>query len=256
VFWLHSLPVWVWRPPSLPSGPVCPCSVRFTITFNWAVMAMPYAATAAGGLALLATRQLATRRLARRATSDRDPLSPTVTAIFFLLVSALLLALNVSGVGAVTLQGANWTTPISSGSATTTVPLVPGAIIAGCLAAALGYGLQTAVRLARCRPGSAAPALPGRDPLSPAATASFFLLVSAVLFALNVTGMGSVTNQMAWLNVPLSSGSTTTAAPLVPGAVVAGCLALAVGFGVQAAFRLARRGPGSAAPALARSGSG
>jgi cytochrome b561 len=256
VFLLHSLPVWAWRPPALPSGPVCPCSVRFTITFNWAVMAMPYAATAAGGLALLATRQLATRRLARRATSDRDPLSPTVTAIFFLLVSALLLALNVSGVGAVTLQGANWTTPISSGSATTTVPLVPGAIIAGCLAAALGYGLQTAVRLARCRPGSAAPALPGRDPLSPAATASFFLLVSAVLFALNVTGMGSVTNQVAWLNVPLSSGSTTTAAPLVPSAVVAGCLALAVGFGVQAALRLARRGPGSAAPALARSRSG
>jgi len=256
VFLLHSLPVWAWRPPVPLSGPVCQCSVRFTITFNWAVMAMPYAATAAGGLALLATRQLATRRLARRATSGRYPLSPAVTAIFFLLVSALLLALNVSGVGALTLQGANWTTPISSGSTTTIVPLVPGAIIAGCLAVALGYGLQTAVRLARCRPGSGAPALPGRDPLSPAATASFFLLVSAVLFALNVTGVGSVTNQVAWLNLPLSSGSTTTAAPLVPSAIIAGCLAVAVGCGVQAALRLARRGPGSAAPAMARSGSG
>ncbi len=169
-------------------------------------MAMPYAVTAAGGLALLATRQLATRRLARRATSGRDPLSPAVTASFFLLVSALLLALNVSGVGALTLQGASWTTPISSGSTTTTVPLVPGAIIAGCLAVALAYGLQTAVRLARCGPGSGAPALPGRDPLSPAATASFFLLVSALLFALNVTGVGSVTNQVAWVKRPALIG--------------------------------------------------
>ena len=255
VFLAHSLPVWAWRPPVPAGGPACPCSVRFTFTFNWAVMAMPYAATAAGGLALLATRPLATRRLARRVTSGRDPLSPAVTASFFLLVSALLLALNVSGVGALTLQGANWTTPISSGSTTTTVPLVPGAIIAGCLAVALAYGLQTAVRLARCRPGSGAPALPGRDPLSPAAAASFFLLVSAVLFALNVTGVGSVTSQVAWVNVPLSSGSTTTAAPLVPGAVVAGCLAVAVACGVQAALRLTRREPGSPAPALLRSGS-
>ena len=242
VFLLHSLPVWAWRPPVPPGGPGCQCSVRFTFTFNWAVMAMPYAATAAGGLALLATRQLANRRLARRGISGRDALSPAVTAIFFLLVSALLLALNMSGVGALTVQGANWTTPISSGSTTTTVPLVPGAIIAGCLAVALGYGLQTAVRLARCRPGSGAPALPGRDPLSPAATASFFLLVSAVLFALNVTGVGSVTNQVAWVSVPLSSGSVTTAVPLVPSAVVGGCLAVAVACGVQAALRLTRRG--------------
>ena len=157
-----------------------------------------------------------------------------------------------SGVGALTVQGANWTTPISSGSTTTTVPLVPGAIIAGCLAVALAYCLQTAVRLARCRPGSGAPALPGRDPLSPAATASFFLLVSAVLFALNVTGVGSVTNQVAWVSVPLSSGSVTTAVPalaqlppradVVPSAVVGGCLAVAVACGVQAALRLTRRG--------------
>jgi len=102
VFLLHSLPVWAWRPPVPPGGPGCQCSVRFTFTFNWAVMAMPYAATAAGGLALLATRQLANRRLARRGISGRDALSPAVTAIFFLLVSALLLALNMSGVGALT----------------------------------------------------------------------------------------------------------------------------------------------------------
>ena len=38
VFLAHSLPVWAWRPPVPPSGPGCPCSVRFTFTFNWAVM--------------------------------------------------------------------------------------------------------------------------------------------------------------------------------------------------------------------------
>ena len=137
----------------------------------------------------------------------------------------------------------------------TTVPLVPGAIVAGCLALAVGYGLQTARRLARRGSGSAAPALPGRDPLSPAVTASFFLLVSALLFALNVSGAGGVTHR-AWVNIPLSSGSATTTVPLVPGAIVAGCLALAVGYGLQAALRLARRRSGSAAPALPRSGSG
>ena len=194
------------------------------------------------------------RRLARRGTSGRDPLSPAVTASFFLLVTALMFALNVSGVGAVTNQS-GWLTPISSGSTTTTVPLVPGAIVAGCLAVAVGYGLQAALRLARRGPGSGAPALPGRDPLSPAVTASFFLLVSALLFALNVSGVGGVTHR-AWVNIPLSSGSTTTTVPLVPGVIVAGCLAVAVGYGLQAALRLARRGPGSAAPALPRSGSG
>ena len=206
-------------------------------------MALPFAAMAAGGVALLATRQLAARRLARRGTSGRDPLSPAVTASFFLLVTALLFALNVIGVGAVTNQS-YWFSPTSSGSMTTTVPLVPGAIVAGCLAVAVGYGLQAALRLARRGPGSGAPARPGRDPLSPAVTASFFLLVSALLFALNVSGVGGVTHQ-AWLNVPLSSGSATTTVPLVPGAIVAGCLVVAVGCGLQAAFRLARRGPGS-----------
>jgi hypothetical protein len=260
VFLLHSIPVWEAGRAGLPVpaiGPACQCSIRVTrITISSAVIAMPYAAMAAGGLALLAIRQLAARRLARRATPGWDPLSPAVTASFFLLVSALLLALNVSGVGAVTQQAGNWLNPISSGSTTTTIPLVPGAIIAGCLAVAIGYGLQTALRLARCRPGSGAPALPGRDPLSPAATASFFLLVSALLFALNVTGVGSVTKQMVWLNIPLSSGSTTTTVPLVPDAVVAGCLAVAAGYGLQAALRLARRRPASGAPALLRSGSG
>jgi hypothetical protein len=252
VFLLHSPPLW-----AAGRHPVPVNAPGFSkITISSAVIAMPYAAMAAGGLALLATRQLTAHRLARRTTPGWDPLSPAVAASFFLLVSALLLALNVSGVGAYTSQSYLCCSPISSGSMTTTVPLVPGAIIAGCLAVAVGYGLQTALRLARRGPGSGSPALPGRDPLYTPPTASYILLVSALLFALNVTGVGAVTNQVAWLNLPLSSGSTTTAAPLVPGAIIAGCLAVAVGYGLQTALRLARRGPGSAWPALLRSGSG
>ena len=266
MFLLHSPPVWAGGVRAVQDGPpgVCQCSIHMVPITSPAVMALPYAATAAGGLALLATRQLAmyqlatrrlaARRLARRGTSGRDPLSPAVTASFFLLVTALMFALNVSGVGAAANQS-DWLTPISSGSTTTTVPLVPGAIVAGCLALAVGYGLQAARRLARRGPGSGGPARPGRDPLSPAVTASFFLLVSALLFALNVSGVGGVTHR-AWVNIPLSSGSATMTVPLVPGAIVAGCLALAVGYGLQAALRLARFGPGSAAPALPRSGSG
>ena len=190
IFLLHSPPVWTTGVHAVQDGPgVCQCSFDMVPVTSPAVMALPYAAMAAGGLALLAIRQLATRRLARRGTSSRDPLSPAVTASFFLLVTALLFALNLSGVGAVTHQGA-WITPISSGSVATTVPLVPGAIIAGCLVVAVGYGLQTARRLARRGPGSGAPARPGREPLSPAVTASFFLLVSALLFALNASGVG------------------------------------------------------------------
>jgi hypothetical protein len=255
VLLLHSPLVWGTGVRTVQDGPgLCQCSISAVPTTGPAVLALPFAAIAAGGLALLATRWLATRRLGRRGTSDRDPLSSAVTAGFFLLVTALLLALNLCGVGAATQMG-GWTTPISSGSSTTTIPLVPGAILAGCLAAAVGYGLQTALRLARRAPGSGTPALPGRDPLSPAVTASFFLLIAALLFALNVSGVGGVTHQ-AWLNIPISSGSSTTAVPLVPGAVVVGCLAVAVGCGVETALRLARRAPGSGALALPRSGSG
>jgi uncharacterized membrane protein (DUF485 family) len=260
IFLLHSPPVWATGVRAAQDGPgVCQCSMHMVPITSRAVMALPFAATAAGGLALLATRRLATRRLAtrrlsRRGTSGRDHLSPAVTASFFLLVTSLMFALNVSGAGAVADQS-GWLTPVSSGSATTTVPLVPGAIVAGCLALAVGYGLQAALRLARRESGSGAPAPPGRDPLSPAVTASFFLLVSALLFALNVSGVGGVTHR-AWVNIPLSSGSATTTVPLVPGVIVAGCLALAVGYGLQAALRLARRGSGSGAPALTRSGSG
>jgi hypothetical protein len=114
-----------------------------------------YAAMAAGGLALLATRRLvtrrlATRRLARRGTAGRDPLSPAVTAGSFLLASALLFALTVSGVAVLIGHQAavSWLTPVSEGSVSA-APLVQGAVVAGCLAVAVGYGVQAALRRAR-----------------------------------------------------------------------------------------------------------
>jgi hypothetical protein len=262
VFLLHSPLVWATGIWAVQGGPgVCQCSISVMPIDGPAEMALPFAAMAAGGLALLAARRLAARRLAarrlaRRGTPGRDRLSPAVTASFFLLVSALLFALDASGVGAITQQVYGWNTPVSSGSVTTTVPLVPGVIVAGCLAVAAGYGLQTVLRRARRGPGSGAPAMPGRDPLFPAVTASFFLLVSALLFALDVSGVGAITQQRAWVSIPISSGSVTTATPLLPGPVVAGCLAVAAGYGLQTVLRRARRGPGSGAPALPRSGSG
>jgi hypothetical protein len=226
-----------------PAGPVAITSL--------AVLALPYAAMAAGGLALLVTR-----RLARRGGRGPDPLSPAVTASFFLLVTALMFALNLSGAGSATLPVDYWNSPTSSGSVTTTVPLVPGAIVAGCMAAAAGYSLQAALRRARRGPRSGALALPGRDRLSAAVTASFFLTVAALMFALDISGVGGVTRQVNWISLPLSSGSVTTAAPLVPGAIVAVCAAAAAGYGLQAALRPAWRGPGSGRPAVPCSGSG
>jgi len=156
VFLLHSDPAWATGVQMVTaSTAACQCSTSMVTITSPVVMALPYAAMAAGGLALLATRRLAARRLARRGTSGRDPLSPAVTASFFLLVSALLFALDASGVGAVTHQS-TWLTPTSRGSTTLTVPLVPGAVVAVCLAVAVGYGVQTALRRARRGPGSGA----------------------------------------------------------------------------------------------------
>jgi len=256
VFVLHSPLAWGTGVRMVQDGPgVCQCSMSVVPITGPAMMTLLFAAIAAGGLALLATGQLAARWLARRGTSGRNPLSPAVTASFFLLVTALMLGLNVSGVGGGTQQVYDWNTPISSGTTTATVPLVPGTIIAGCLAVAVGFGVQAALRRARRGLGSDVPVWSGRDPLSLAVTASFFLLVSALLIALNVSGVGGVTHQ-AWISVPLSTGSTTTAVPVVPGSVVAVCLAMAVGFGVQAALIRARHEPGSGAYALLHSGSG
>jgi hypothetical protein len=255
IFLMHSPVAWAMGVRAVQDGPgVCQCSFHMVPITSPAVLALPFAGIAAGGLALLATRWLATRWLATSwlairwlagpGTSGRDPRSPAVTAGFFLLVSALLSALNLGGVGAYTSQSYMCCSTLTSGSSTTIVPLVPGAIVAGCLMVAAGYGLQTAHRLARRGPGSGAPDPPGRDPLSPALTAGFFLLVSALLSALDVSGVGGSTHQ-AWLTLPMTSGSSTTTVPLVPGAVIGGCLAVAAGYGLQAALRLARRRPGS-----------
>jgi len=257
VFLLHTPLIWATGVRTVQDGQgLCQCSVSLAPVTSPAMMALPFGAMAAGGLALLATRQLATRWLARRGAPGRDLLSSAVTASFFLLVSTLLFALDASGVGTVTVPEDSWNTPISSGSVTATFPFVPGVIVVACLVVAVGYGLQTALSRARSGPGSGAPALPGRDTRSPVVTASFFLLVSALLFALDVSGVGGVTQQTAWIKIPISSGSSTTTVPLVPGFIVAGCLVVAVSYGLQTALRLARRRPGSGAPALPRSASG
>jgi hypothetical protein len=105
-----------------------------------------YAALAAGGVALLFTRWLA-----RRDTPDRYPLSPLVTASCFLLAAVLLFALVKSGAAVLVGQvGVNWTTLTSVGSVST-VPLVPDAVVAACLVAAAGFGVQATLRRARPR---------------------------------------------------------------------------------------------------------
>ena len=113
-----------------------------------------YAAMVAGGLVLLAAR-----RLTGHGTPGRDRLSPGVTASCFLLASAPLVALIVrlivSG-GAVPIAPAitvSWQTPISYGSVSA-APLVAGAVVAGCLAVAAGYGAQAALRRPRPGPGA------------------------------------------------------------------------------------------------------
>jgi len=160
-FWLHFDPAWA---PGVrvvtASTSLCQCSPSLVVPITSpAVMALPCAAMAVGGVVLLAARRLATRQLAWRGTSGRDPLSPAVTASCFLLASALLFALNVSGVAVLIVPiSVSWLTPISQGSVSD-APLVPGAVVAGCLAVAAGYGVAAALRRARRGPGSGAPAL-------------------------------------------------------------------------------------------------
>jgi len=197
-----------------------------------------YAAMAAGGLALLAAR-----RRARRGAPGRDRLSPGVTASCFLLASALV------GIFGFLLRSAPPPPPppsglpcspyscnFDTGSVAGPDP-VPVALVAYAVMAASCLLLLAAHWWARR-------GAPGRDRLSPGVTPSCFLLASALLFALGVREVTGLIAPMAvsW-QTPLSYGSVS-ATPLVPGAVVAGCLAVAAGFGVQTAVRRARRGPG------------
>jgi len=115
-----------------------------------------YAAMAAAGLVLLAVRRLTGHR-----TTGRDRLSPEATAISFLLASAPLVALIVRlivtgrGMPIAPAMSESWATPLSAGSVSA-APLVSGALVAGCLAMAAGYGLLAALRRARYGLGSGA----------------------------------------------------------------------------------------------------
>jgi hypothetical protein len=209
-----------------------------------------YAAMAAGGLVLLAAR-----RLTGRGTPGRDLLSPGVTASCFLLASALL------GIFGFLLRSAPAVPPPPTGSQGPSCSFVcnfssgpapgphPGpdltVLVVYAAMAAGGLVLLAARRLT-------GRGTPGRDRLSPGVTASCFLLASAPLAALiarlivngkPVPIAPAIT--VSW-TTPLSYGSVS-AAPLVSGALVAGCLAVAAGYGLQAALRRVRRGPGSGA---------
>jgi PadR family transcriptional regulator, regulatory protein PadR len=60
IFLLHSPPVWARGVRAVQDGPgLCQCSIHMVPITSPAVMALPYAAMAAGGLSLLETRQLA-----------------------------------------------------------------------------------------------------------------------------------------------------------------------------------------------------
>jgi hypothetical protein len=122
-----------------------------------------------------------------------------------------------------------------------------GALMAGGVIAVTGYRLIRR-RRRRYRAGS--------TPLGSLVPAAFFLIVAVVLLALNLTGV--VLQET--LNTPTFSGSVTWAGGgwtggwmqpqlvhlIDPDTVVAGCLAVAAGFAVQA-LRRARTGPASGA---------
>ena len=207
-----------------------------------------YAAMAVGGLVLLATR-----RLTGPGTPRRDPLSPGVTASCFLVASALVWIFGfVLRSAPAPPQGptgpCSFVCHFSSGPVPGPGP-GPGAgpvlmvLVVYAAMAAAGLVLLVARRLTGHRT---------RDRLSPGATASCFLLASGPLVALIVrlivTGRGvpiAPALTVSWAT-PLSAGSVSEA-PLVSGALVAGCLAVAAGYGLLAALRRARRWSGSGA---------
>ena len=206
-------------------------------------VAVVYAAIAAGGLVLLATRRLTGHR-----TPRRDPLSPGVTASCFLVASALLGIFGfVLRVAPAPPRGPTGPCSFVCNFGGTRARLGPWsrrrsrADGAGPLRGHGGgrpgpAGRASADRAPHHRPGSD---VPGGD-------GNCFLLASAPLVALIarfiVTGRGmpiAPALSVSW-TTPLSAGSVS-AAPLVSGALVAGCLAMAAGYGLQAALSRARR---------------
>jgi len=221
-----------------------------------------YAAMAAGGLVLLAAR-----RLIGHGTPGRDLLSPGVAAGCFLLASVLLWifgfllrsspAAPPEPVGP-TGPSCSFVCSFSGGPAPSPdAGLALTVLVVYAAMAASGLVLLAARRLT-------GHGTPGRDRLSPGVAVSCFLLASAPLFALIMNrvhhGGRGVAVPIApmitasWAT-PLSAGSVS-AAPLVAGAIVAGCLAVAAGYGAKAALRRVRRWPGPGARALPSSGSG
>jgi len=218
-----------------------------------------YAAIAAGGVVLLAARWLA-----RRGACDQDLLSPGATAGCLLLASPVLLIYGAWLRSASPPMGpppaappellcpysCNWSGGPGPDSAFGPAP----AVLVVYAAMAAGILILLAVRWLARRGIPRRLPLPGalgRRPLSPEATAMCFLLASAPLLVLIVIRAHVVKGEavplapminVSWLT-PVSQG-TVSAAPLVSGAIVAGCLAVAAGFGVQAALRRARRRPG------------
>jgi hypothetical protein len=134
-----------------------------------------YGAVMAGGVIALAGYRLIRRRSRRPHAGSRPPgpLASLVSAAFFLIVAALLFVLNVTGVviqetmfgptfsGSATWAGGGWA---GGWMQPELVHLIdPDTVVAGCLAVAVGFGAQAALRRARTRPGSGARALrPGR----------------------------------------------------------------------------------------------
>jgi hypothetical protein len=193
-----------------------------------------YAVMTAGGLVLLAAR-----RRARGGAPGRDRLSPGVTASCFLLASAL------AGIFGFLLRSAPPAPPPGLPCSPYSCKFGTG-FVAGpdpVPVALAGYAAMVAsCLLLLAARWWAQPGAPGRNRLSLRVTASCLLLASALLFALGVWDVTGLIAPMAvsW-QTPLSYGAVS-AVPLIPGAIAAGCLAVAAGFAVQTAVGRARRG--------------
>jgi hypothetical protein len=222
-----------------------------------------YAAIAVGGLVLLAAR-----RVVWRGSQGRQLLSPGVTSGCFLLASALLWAFGFPLRSVPALPPAPPAGPSCEYSCNwSSLPLplrLPGAVPVPASDPAqrvlIVYAAMAAVVLILlCARRFARRGSSRWDRLSPEVRASCFLLAAAPLVALLVSGMRlSIAPPMtvAWLT-PVSAGEVS-AAPLVAGAMVAGCLAITVGYGAQALLRQARRptGPGARHRVLVLTGRG